>query len=387
MDKEITANEEPKVHKGTLRVFADKLTDAGKYALFLALVLIGIWCVGRCFEALSHSTVFEANLVYWIALSIWILLGAFVVGSAILYSQLLSKHWKERNVIAGWAFFGVLIAAVVYVCEGYRVASMNLFAIMAGQTESAQQALFQLFKFFSATPMLPVNLLATETVGAGLEINFLMPFVWSPSCVFIFLVWSIVYGALLLRMPGEKTLNNVKMIHLVLSVAGLIIMMALKSMSTFTKEQLIIFHAGVIVLLVLQVLLTYSSLRFAIGVKSGDEDVGNARPLPPSAMKLVLFLLIILPILADLQNQFALSANSRSIIKELAYDKSKAKGQAQCVTASRISVHSGPAVGDEVIGVLPKGTFIRVLENKHGWARIGETKWVSSKFLSPAKMR
>jgi hypothetical protein len=335
MDTEKTEVNESTVKIGTLKAFGNKLTDAGNYALLLASVLIGIWCVGRVFEAFSLRTVFEANLVYWMVLCIWILLGTFVVGSAVHYIQRLAPHLKERNVIGSWVFFGILIAAVVCVIQGYRFASMNFFAIMAGTTEPAQQSLFQMFKFFPATPILPVSLLATKAAGVGIEITSLMPFVWNSSWLFVFFVWSIVYGALLLRMPGEKPLHIVKVVHLVVSLAGMVIMMMLKSIFTFTEEYLISLHAFVIVLFVSQILLTYSSLRFAAGDKNEDEDIKYSKPLPPSALKVALFLIIIFPILTDLQNQFVMSTDSRPIIKELAADQSKVK--AKYVTASMIN--------------------------------------------------
>ena len=368
---------DPEPSRFSLKTF----TDMGRYALFMASVLMGIWFVGRIFEAATHSTIFEPNLVYWMGLSTWILLGVFALAAAVQYIQLSTTQFRRFSVIVSWISFGLLVAAIIYAIQGYRIASMGLFATMAGLTEPAQQAIFQLFKFFPAAPMLPINLVAAKAMGSGLEIDALMPFVLSPSYIFIFFVWSLVFGALLLRMWGEKP---IKIVHLGLAAAGLFIMMTVKSLSSFTNEQLIFLQAGAIVLFFVQVLLTYSSLRFAASGKNEDGEETSSIPLPPSALKVALFLLIVLPVLADIQNQFVLASDSRPIMHQLASDGSK--DQAQYVAVTQISIHAGPAVGDDVVGILPKGTSVRVLDKKYGWVCIGEKKWVSSKFLSPRQM-
>jgi len=258
---------------------------------------------------------------------------------------------------------------------------MGLFAIMAGLPEAAQQALFQLFKFFPATPMLPINLAAAKAMGLSLQMEALMPLVWSPSYIFIFFVWSLVYGALLLRMRGGKFM---KVIHLGLASAVLFIMMTVKSLSRFTDEQILFLHVGMVVLFFLQVLLTYSSIRTAAEGEKAESETPKPTTLPPPAIKVALFLLIILPVLADLGNQFALSSQSRRLVQELATDKSESQGH--YVTAAQISVRSGPAIGDEVVGILPKGTRVRALDKKYGWVRIGQNKWISSRLLSPPRV-
>ena len=359
----------------------DVFCDMGRYALFMASVIMGIWFVGRIFEAATHSTIFEPKLVYWMGLSTWVLLGGFALAATIRSVRDLTPESSRGTVIISWLSFGLLAAAIVYATQGYRIASMGLFAIMAGLPEAAQQALFQLFKFFPATPMLPINLAAAKAMGLSLEMEALMPLVWSPSYIFIFFVWSLVYGALLLRMWGGKFM---KMIHLGLASAGLFIMMTVKSLSRFTDEQILFLHVGMVVLFFLQVLLTYSSIRTAAEGEKAETETPKPTPLPPPAIKVALFLLIILPVLADLGNQFALSSQSRRLVQELATDKSESQGH--YVTAAQISIRSGPAIGDEVVGILPKGTRVRALDKKYGWVRIGQNKWISSRLLSPPRV-
>ena len=66
-------------------------TGIGRYALFMASVIMGIWFVGRIFEAATHSTIFEPNLVYWMGLSTWVLLGVFALATTIR-----SIQWSKR---------------------------------------------------------------------------------------------------------------------------------------------------------------------------------------------------------------------------------------------------------------------------------------------------
>ena len=140
------------------------------------------------------------------------------------------------------------------------------------------------------------------------------------------------------------------------------------------------YHTEVI-LLFLQVMLTYSSLRAIAIEENGYLEHINPLPLPPSALKIAIFLLIFLPILADLQNQFVLASPSGKIVQEMSSNSSS--GKDQYITVTQISVRSGPAEGDDVVGFLPKGTCIQVLDQKHGWVCIGKSRWISNKFLRP----
>ena len=98
---------------------------------------------------------------------------------------------------------------------------------------------------------------------------------------------------------------------------------------------------------------------------------------------MALVLIFLLPLVSDIQNQFAASRSSKLILTEL---KKNRKAEAtQYITAAQISVRSGPALGDDVVGVIPKGTPVFSLKEMHGWVCIGENRWVSSKFLVPIK--
>ena len=305
-----------------LRFIGNGFADVAGYSLFVAFVMVGIWCVGRIFEAFSLNTVFEPNLVYWMALFIWVLLGVFVIGTGIKYARNMTLSDMRHGVIFSWAFFGLLLAAALYHTRGYCIASIGLLATLTGLTESAKQALFVLFKFYPATPILPVNLVAAKLTLVTMEADSLMPFAWSSSQLLGFFIWSLAYGTLLLRFRGNRF---PKIVHLVSSLAGVSIIMTIKSVGALEKDQLIFLHAGAVIILFLQVLLTYSSLRNAGRKTSPDTEEIKPIPLPPSALRFALFLLLIFPILADLQNQFMLASSNRQIVQALTVEQSMNK--------------------------------------------------------------
>jgi hypothetical protein len=306
---------------GLYHIIEERLIDAGRRVLLPTLALMGIWVIGRVLEAYFHRTVFEPIFIYCISLSVWILLGVFVFGAAVDYMRQMKTHLKDYSLIISWAFFALLISFIIYYFQGFKVASIGLFSIISGLTEPAQQSFVLLFKSFPVIPLLPVNLVAAKVMGTGLEIDSLMPFVLSASFVFGFFVWSIVYGIFLLKFQGER---DFKIVHLSLASAGMIIIMVIKSISSFADELLIYLQAGTAILLLLQILLTYSCLRFA-AIMEKDEDAKEEQdeqdekpiPLPPSALKVAFFILLILPVLADIQSQFTSVSNGKTVLQEL----------------------------------------------------------------------
>jgi len=362
--------------EGRFRRALKALAEGRRYALFITLVLFGIWSVGRAFEAVYQSVVFEPALAFWMGAAIWFLVAFFLLGAGIHY-------WRKADGglgpygVAAWAFLGLVGVGIILTGPGYRVAAGGLFATVAGMAESAHVSFFTLFKSFSLTPSLPLNLLVAEVSGLPLELESLSPFVWQPLLLFGLFVWSLVYGALLLRMAGARFFKSV---HLGLSAAALVTMMVLKSTSGFTDAGLVFFQGFALVLLLLQVLLTYSSLR-EVAVQRGDKSGKESVSVPPPAYQLALCLLVALPLLADIQNQFALASKSRTFT--MGAVQAGASGPGDFITATRVSIRSGPTVGDELVGVLPKDSEVRVIERQGDWARIGENEWISSKYLSP----
>jgi hypothetical protein len=231
-------------------------------------------------------------------------------------------------------------------------------------------------------------------MGVAWDTGSLAPYVWSWNALFAFFIWSLAYGVLLLM---QKDKLGPKSVHLFLAAFGLLALIILKSISRPTTELMIIFQAAAAILLVFQVLLAFACLR-TLAAKFKEEiaepDAFQVAPsenkdaeekrfigVPPSALKLALALFIVLPILADLQNQFILSSSSGRIVREMSMNQT-GSGLA-FVAVAPISIRSGPATGDEILGILPKGARVSVLDKKSDWVNIGENKWVQEKFLRP----
>lgn len=314
MESEVTQTKKPVIAIKALKSIGEGLLAVKRYSLFLSFMLMSIWCAGRVIEAFSGTPVFEPNLICWMALFIWVMLGLFVAGAAIQYRRNLTAGYKQFPVIITWVFFGLLLAGALYSAQGYRIATMSLFATASGMTESAKQTLLLLFKSYPAAPMLPINLITAKAAGKVLEVDSLMPFIWGSPYLFGVFIWSLAYGTLLLMQRGMRF---PKVLHLILSLAGVVVMMVMKATSAFTKEQLVFLHAGAVTVLFLQALLTYSCVRLAAGRRNADTEEAAPIGLPPSGLRFALFLLIILPVLADLHNQFALASHSRPVIQEL----------------------------------------------------------------------
>ena len=380
----------------SFRMFENSLNATGRPLLIAIPVLLAVWFLGRVMEALHGNAVFDISLTYWFGLVVCILLAFWVIVSGIASAKVLKETQDRKMAGLSWIFFLILAVLVLLSLEGFRVSSAGLFAALAGLPDLSRQASFLLFKFHPANPMLAMNLAALILMGTAPDVDSLVPYVWSWNVLLAFFIWSFVYGILLLVRK-----DNVvpKSFYLFLAALVLIVLIFLKSVSSLTAEQMIMFQAAAPILLVFQLLLTYASLRAAVGgvhnKAESTETVQFFKPkhvksaskqplgLPPSAMKLALFLFLVLPILTDLQNQFTLSSSSQRIIKKISMNQ--ATGPLEFVTVTPISVRSGPAIGDDIVGVLPGGTRIPVHAKNFNWVNIGENKWVPDKFLRPLK--
>ena len=362
------------------RSVIEALVKVRNYALIPAFVLVAIWFVGRGLEGMTQNAVFDPTLIYWIWIFVFVLLGLYALLSIIHYVYVFVSSSNRKHTTLTWIFFVLIIAAVVLTIGGYRTASSGLFALVSGSGESAKQALFLLFKFNPLTPILPIQLLASEIPYGVVEVESLAPFAWSFPLLFGFFVWSLLYGTFLLMFQGKR---GIKIVHLFLALLGVFAMMTLKSAAGFSNHQLIFLHAGAVVILFIQVLLTYAVLRLmsASRIQEAEPEAIKGH-LPPSALSIALVLILLVPLLTDIHNQFMVTRASGPIIEELA--KNHNTEVPQYVTVTQISVRSGPTLGDDVVGVLPKGTPISVLKQEYGWFCVGENKWISPKFLMPA---
>ena len=103
--------------------------------------------------------------------------------------------------------------------------------------------------------------------------------------------------------------------------------------------------------------------------------------LPPKTVALAMVLFLVVPLIADVHNQFLTASSSKRILNEIILDENSPKTGFSAVT--NISIRIGPTQGDDVIGILPKGAHIQVLEERSGWVEIGENKWIQQKYIKP----
>ena len=362
-----------------------------------AMVLIGIWLLGRVMEAMHGNTVFDPILTIWLSVSIFTLLTIWIIGSGIASAKNMMQGERRWRAVVSWILFLIIILSILFYFEGFRTSSSGLFGAISGSTDSTKQAVFLLFKYHPANPMLAVNLLASKLTGA-LDIESLIPYVWNSNLVFAFFIWSFGYSILLLMNKNEIW---PKSIHLFFSACGLGVIILLKAMSSITNEQMVLLHTAAAMLFIFQALLTYAFLRAFAGRRveiaaesiasdsfSKEENPGDEKAMPgipPSSLKIVLCLFIVLPILADLQTQFILAPSSAQVMNEIANGQTQAGSE--LITATRISVYAGPAVGNDIVGVLPEGTRVPIADKKYGWVSIGKNRWISEKFLRPPTIK
>jgi hypothetical protein len=229
-----------------LQEIANGLVTAGKYALIGAMVLIGIWLLGRVMEAMHGNTVFDPILTIWLSVSIFTLLAIWIIGSGIASGKNLIQGERSWRAVVSWIFFLIIILSVLFYFEGFRTSSSGLFGAISGSTDTTKQAAFLLFKYHPANPMLAVNLLASKLTGA-LDIESLIPYVWNLNFVFAFFIWSFGYSILLLKNKNEILPTS---IHLVFSACGLGVIILLKAMSFITNSQMVILHTAAAMLFI-----------------------------------------------------------------------------------------------------------------------------------------
>jgi hypothetical protein len=279
--------------------------------------------------------------------------------------------------------------------KGYRISSEGLLSSIAGTQESSEMAIFLLYKYHYMNPLLALNLAAAKIMGLSWGVQSFAPFVWSWNILLGFFIWSVAFGILLLL---HKDRQGMKIVYLVFSVFGLLGLIVLKSLSNPTIEQMSIIQAAATILMVAQVLLAYSALRkvaadhpdneqktvdtFDVRQLDNDKALGNRFVgLPPKALALAMVLFLVVPLIADMHNQFLTASSSNRILRQVTLDENGGKSSFSAVTD--ISIRTGPTQGDDLIGILPKGANIQVLEERNGWVEIGENKWIQEKFIRP----
>ncbi|MGD9309539.1 MAG: hypothetical protein PVG51_10400 [Desulfosarcina sp.] len=356
--------------------------------------LVAIWTVIRVMEALHGNPVLDMILTNWLGLIVWTLLLLWLTRSVLVSVKSLKETPDNKAAWVAWTLFGVILVTMFVCLEGFRMATSGLLSVLSGSPEDSQQAIFLLAKFHPFNPLLALNLTLLKLTGISWGLESMVPYLWHWNALFAFFLWSCVCGTVLMMRKDNR---GAKVFHLSLAVMGIAALIYYKSINRPSAEILIAFQAAFPVLMIFQILLLYASARYLVTeskpspskieaqghpVPEGDEtSTGQTINLPPSAIRIALFVFLVLPILADLQGRFQLSVASARIVAEVSEDQAHATTKR--VAVAPVSIRTGPATGDDVIGVLPRGTHITVKDEKFNWVNIGKNRWVPEKFLRP----
>jgi hypothetical protein len=322
----------------------DRSLKVERPALYIALILIGMWLIGRSFEAVFRTTVFDPVLVFWLGTSVWVLLSLFVVTIAIRYARELRYADRRASVFVAWAFFLVLLGTLVYFFRSYQIFSEGLFAVVCGWQDVASRAVLALFKEYPASPVVPLNLLAVEAGKMASAGEALHALAWTPALLLGLLFWSVGYGTWLLFWPGVRGL---KVLHLLLAFGGLFTAIVLKATGMFKTGGFLYLHGAVVALLVFQALLTYSSLRTRASGKEADSAHLGLRFLPPPAISVAALILLVLPVLADLQSQFLSTPEAKRVMHYVEIFQPRAEGRTE--KASLVDMTKVPITLDKTV--------------------------------------
>jgi hypothetical protein len=364
-------------------------------ALICALGLLAVWLIGRVMEALHGGMVFDMTLTYWLGLVIYGLIGIWAIGFVTSGYDALRNARQKRLAILCLVSSMAMAATLLLSFKGYRISSSGLLTAIAGSQEASERSLFLLFKYHSMNPLLALNLVVVKMMDLSWNVQSFAPYVWGLSALLAFFIWSLAFGILLLLQKGNQ---GAKSVYLFFSAFGLLGLIILRSVSTPTTEQMIMIQAAAAILVVVQVLLAYTALRtIAAGPADHDQqtadtiDVGRLGKdqtsdsrftgLGPSALKLAVVLFVVVPVVADMHNQFLTALSSDRIVSQVTQERDSSIPGYTAITA--ISIRSGPTGGDDIIGILPEGTHIQITDKQAGWVNIGENNWILEKFLTP----
>jgi len=393
-NQEVKIPNRRKLPTKAVKTIAGAMKASRKATLIALLVIVLVWSLGRVLETFHGNPVYDSMSTFWLGVAVSILLILWLAGLLFQSFETLKNAAPRKANAFVWGAFFAIVTAILLSIEGFQISIAGLLAAFTGSVESSQNAVFLLLKYHPANPMLAVNIGVQAATGAGWDIASLAPYVWHWNVLFYLYMGSCAFGILLLIRPGIKFM---KTLHLTLTIVGLTALLVLKSKSLMSIEYGIMLQAAVLLLLLLQMLMIYASLRRSAAEKFDASKEGKPQPfgkpkeskepeyshhgLPPSAIAITLSLFLIFPILADLEHQAMLAFHTRQFVKNA--DRTiQDKGNVLAAVAP-LSIRSGPSMGDDVLGVLPKGARIRFQDAQFGWVDMGENHWVPEKFLRP----
>lgn len=127
------------------------------------------------------------------------------------------------------------------------------------------------------------------------------------------------------------------------------------------------------------VLMLYVVVRSRLVAKSSGLIIKFA---PPSGLAIVVTVIIVLPVAADLYNEFAMARSRQELTTRMQQD---ARARSHVVSALTVNVRSAPDTKSSSYGQVSFLDEVGVIENSNGWSRIGKDRWISSSFLVPVQ--
>lgn len=124
-------------------------------------------------------------------------------------------------------------------------------------------------------------------------------------------------------------------------------------------------------------LMLYVVVRSRLVAKS---DGLNAKFAPPSGLAIVVIFIFILPVAADLYNEFAMADSRQDLTARM---QQEARARTHVVSALAVNVRNAPDNKSPSYGQLSFLDEVGVIEDRNGWSRIGNDRWVSSSYLAP----
>jgi hypothetical protein len=369
-----SAIQHPETDEKQIIPLLSRLPHLNSIFLYLFYILIAIWAIGRILEGMSGHTIFEPWLARGIGASAGILALTALLAWGVQSAVSIAGEHRKLNIYPAWLLLLFLALGGIYLLQGYAVAVSGLFAMLTGNTREAELATFALFKFHPGTPILALNLVLLKLLRGSLDVGLMAPFAWKPAILLGFFIWSIILGTSLLFLKGLK---GAKLVHLLLALSGTLLIMHFKAHTGHLTNSAVFIHAAGVSLMIFQLLLVYASLRATL-----PADALSRRQLP-RGLVLGLAVVLLIPALTDLYRQNAEISKSQRLAQTLPV-KVEQKEQKVILTAP-VSVHSGPAYGDTILGKLPARTKVIVKERKYGWVRIGPNRWIEDTYLTPIK--
>lgn len=354
---------------------AELVERIGGWALLVALCAVIAWFALRV--AAASSVPEQSNLSFGLAaligLGCLVFLGASAHGS---YALIRSKPDRAEAVPLVLIFW-TGIAALGISFDGYRLISVGVAAALAGMDGTAAKALEVLLRLEPFHPMQSVLAIPMVAISGLNSVDALDRSLGSPlRLLWIALPSATLFTWILFRKGTPKFLLGCFLLVTV-SLLGA----ALIDPADFLQRGSapILIRSGLLLCCTFGWMVAYSALRARAPLRAETEGGPPRLPRAPSAWILPALALLIAPGAADIRNHLRLERARAELGRSLERIPDVKMME---VAALALNVRTLPKPDAERVGgVLGFAQRVGVLEEKDGWAKIGEGRWVNATFL------